>query len=240
MLTIRDQKIMFSNDHTSTQYKQWPEKSVINASRYKHLLTLAINDLSVQIQQTGHTTTSSNFDIGLKIEHEAVSHIESLILDVFVSILVSSVNFNNYQTPETAYSEAMSNSSSNISASTTISSLNSVESNASIFLNVSESASTTSYKSFMNDNCLIPIQDLNEAKSRVQQVLPHNYADIACSKAFNLVEKCRKFMSSTKRVNKLLKTFGELQSISSNYRTNQSSLASNELAQMFKFRLTGR
>jgi len=232
---------MFTQEQ-ALQKKLLSQQPANHASKYKHLLTAAIHDLSIQIQKTGHITTSST-DIGLKIEHDAVSYIESLILDVFMSILFSpGCSQNMIQTPETAYSEAMSiplsTSTSTISTSATISSFNSVDSNATSIL------STGSYRSFVssgsgsNDsahaNSFIPIQDLSEAKLRVEQLLPHSYAETACSKAYNIVEKCRPFLNSTKRINKLLKTFSESQQ---NSGVTPASNLSETLSQLIKFPL---
>jgi hypothetical protein len=216
--------------------QQQSSNNVINGLKYRHLLTLAIYDLSIQIQQTGHAATSN--DIGMKLDNDAANYIESLILDVFISFLGTTTNFGGQPsgliTLETAYSEAMSSNHhiNHLPISTTTSSFNSVESTGSIASStLSASPSQYSYRSFIstNETCLAPILDLNEAKLRVHQVLPHNYADTACSKAFNIVEKCRKFMNTTKRVNKMLKIFTDVQ--------NSSSQANNELTQMFKFPL---
>ena len=116
-------------------------------------------------------------------------------------------------------------------------------------------SSSTNTNEVMSTNSAI--LDLVDAEFRVRQTLPRMYGETVCSKALSIVEKCRSFITTSKR-GKLLKTFNDIHNIttsfaqftsstgaaiSSNLSSSSSSFSSspniqpssnnNELAQIF-------
>jgi hypothetical protein len=154
---------------------------IIDPSEHKHLLIQSINNLSNRIQQTKVEIDDSgkgNYVI-LKLENEALDHIEHTILNIFNSILTASGD-EDQSTPEQTLTmfHAMNSTGS---------------SGSSVF-------GTSMNSAMMLMNQLTPIANLNEAEFKARQVLPRNYADEACPKALHIVEKCRAILNSTKRI----------------------------------------
>jgi hypothetical protein len=154
---------------------------LIDPSEHKHLLIQSINNLSNRIQQTKVEIDDSgkgNYVI-LKLENEALDHIEQTILNIFNLILTASGD-EDQATPEQTLTMSYAMNSTGGSA-------------GSVF-------GTSMSSAMMLMNQLVPIANLSEAEFKARQVLPRNYADEACPKALYIVDKCRAILNSTKRI----------------------------------------
>ncbi|RNA00409.1 son of sevenless -like protein [Brachionus plicatilis] len=91
---------------------------VLNNGSNKHLLTQSINFLSTDVQKEGFSGENNSFNskkstecVYLKLENEALEHIEYLVLEVLDSIILASSSLNDHS-PEQTCALIMSNSSS--------------------------------------------------------------------------------------------------------------------------------
>ena len=104
---------------TNVQNGVKSKTKVLNNSSNKHLLSQGINILSINVQKEAFSSENSNSPTGkqnselvyLKIENEALEHIEHLVLQVFDSIILASSSLND-NSPEQTCAMIMSNSSS--------------------------------------------------------------------------------------------------------------------------------
>jgi hypothetical protein len=157
---------------------------LINTSENKHLLIKAISDLSTRIQQNrvqlDESVDKGNYII-LKLENDALDHIETIILDVFNSILIAAPDLIDQNGPETDLTNSF------------ITNNNTNKNNSNCAVNSNN---------YLN---LTPIATIAEAELKTRQVLPRNYADEACPKAYSVVEKSRAILKSTNKLIPFLK-----------------------------------
>ena len=213
-----------ASSHTSQAEQQDDAQkfSFINKSVYKHLLIPAISLLSTKTQTNNGQSVSGNGNfVVLNIDNEALIYIEKLILDLFNAILLATPNLID-TSPEAAVSEALSSSNCNAIASP-YSNLSSIK---------------------LSSN---PIVNTFDAEYRIRQILPGNYAQLACAKAKESVEA----YCASKQESKSKKIFQKFAPIKGNASSNlfypafsgSSNNASNEmisssnldLAHMFTF-----